>query len=409
MASVDLTRINSNIAALNTLNSLRDVNKNLALHQTRLASGKRINEAADDPAGLGLATKFQVRSDSLQVAVDNIGDAKNMLSVAEGGLNKINAILGKMRIKAEQAASDTLGATERTTIAADLSQYAREIDDIVNQTTWNGQNLLDGTADADFQTSADYDKYTNWTLSQAHDVQGSGSAGLGDLATVSGSSSALEVTDTGDILSAVTGNVARFTGMSELSTGTYTVALHLGSTDGSTADSYIQLLDSSGNPLTVDANGADGGLRDNKLTFAYDTAAASDLNFGNGLQLQVAAGLLTGDQTAATVSYTKSGSYSVSLADAAAARTYMDTVDTAIATVSTSISSIGAMMDRLTFKEDALAVGKINTEAAFNRIMNADMAQEQLEAVKFGILQQTATAMLAQTNTAPQSVLQLFR
>jgi flagellin len=399
MATVDLTRINSNIAALNTLNALRDVNKNLALHQTRLASGRRINEAADDPAGLGLATKFDVRASSLQQAIDNIGDAKNMLAVAEGGLNKINAILSKMRIKAEQAASETLGQTERDTIANDLAQYAREIDDIVDQTTWNGLALLDGTANFDFQTSADYDKYTTWVLNQAHNVEGTGTAGLGDLATVSGSSTA-SIVSNGGMLSSLSAGNSVFSGLRELSSGTYTVRLILGTSD------YLQLLDSNGNPVLVDADGQTGGLLDYKLSFTY--GGATTLDFGVGLKVGLSGGLQDGTYTA-TITYTKSGSYSVSLDSADAARTYMNKVDNAIKTVSASLANIGAMMDRLSFKEDALAVGKINTEAAYNRIMNADMALEQLEAVKFSILQQTATAMLAQTNVAPQSVLQLFR
>ncbi len=126
MATVDFTRINTNIAALNSLNTLRDVNKNLAIAQTRLATGRRINEAADDPAGLTLSTKFDVRAQGLQVAMDNIGDAKNLLAVGEGGLNKINEILAKMRAKAEAAASDTLGSTERATIKQDLENFAKE-------------------------------------------------------------------------------------------------------------------------------------------------------------------------------------------------------------------------------------------------------------------------------------------
>lgn len=409
MATADLTRINTNIAALNTLNALRDVNRTLAMHQARLSTGKRINEAADDPAGLTLATKFSVRAESLQRAMDNIGDAKNLLSVAEGGLKKINEILAKMRVKAEQAASETLGTAERNAIAQDLGQYAREIDDIVNQTTWNGQRLLDGTADFDFQTSADYDKYTNWVLSQSHDVQGSGVNGLGDLATVTGTSTAEETSDPGNWISAVSGGNATFSGLQELSSGTYTVKLVIGTTDGSERDSYIQLVDSNGNPVIVDADGSGGGLLDNKLTFAYNASSTYVVDFGNGLRITVASGLSAGNRQDATVTYTKSGTYSVSLADGAAARAYMNRVDQAIATVSASLSNIGAIMDRFTFKEDALAIGKVNTEAAFNRIMNADMAAEQLEAVKFQILQQTATAMLAQANSQPQAILQLFR
>ncbi len=289
MATIDFTRINTNIAALNALNTLREVNKNLALAQTRLSTGKRINEAADDPAGLTLATKLDVRATGMQVAIDNIGDAKNLLAVAEGGLKKINEILGKMRAKAELAANDALSSDERSDIANELAQYAQEIDDIVSTTLWNGQALLDGTADFDFQTGPVSSNYTEWSLNQAFDVQGTGTNGLGDLASVSG--------------------------------GTYTV------NDVSTA---------------------------------------------------------------------------------ASARAYMDTLDSAISTVSNALSEIGSMVARLTFKEDTLAIGKVNTQAAYNRIMNADMAQEQLNSVKYQILQQTAIAMLAQANLAPQSVLQLI-
>ena len=84
-------------------------------------------------------------------------------------------------------------------------------------------------------------------------------------------------------------------------------------------------------------------------------------------------------------------------------------LDSATTAISSRLQTVGALMDRLSFKEDALAISKVNTDAAHNRIMNADMAEEQLSAVKFQILQQTATTMLAQTNQAPQSIMQLFR
>ncbi|MHB0879188.1 MAG: flagellin, partial [Anaerolineae bacterium] len=120
MASADFTRIASNIGALNALYSLRKTNSSLGTHQARLATGKRINSAEEDPAGLSIATKMSARSQGLQVALDNISDSKNMLSVAEAGLSKVNDILVQMRTKAEQAASDTLGADERSAIQSQL-------------------------------------------------------------------------------------------------------------------------------------------------------------------------------------------------------------------------------------------------------------------------------------------------
>ncbi len=86
-----------------------------------------------------------------------------------------------------------------------------------------------------------------------------------------------------------------------------------------------------------------------------------------------------------------------------------DKLDTAIDTVSERLQTLGALSSRLSFKEENLASAQINTEAAYNRIMNADMAMSQLEATKYQILQQTATTMLAQANQAPQGLLSLFR
>lgn len=108
MPTVDYTRIAGNIGALNALNSLQLINNQLAIHQTRLATGKRINEAADDPAGLSLATTFDIRRQGLQTVLNGIGDAKNLLSTAEGGLRKIQDILVKMKNKALEARAGPL-------------------------------------------------------------------------------------------------------------------------------------------------------------------------------------------------------------------------------------------------------------------------------------------------------------
>ena len=89
----DANRIRSNIQALNVMQALRRVNNQVGMHQLRLATGRRINSAGDDPAGLTIATKLQSRNRILQQIFDNIGEAKNLMGVAEGGLSQINDIL----------------------------------------------------------------------------------------------------------------------------------------------------------------------------------------------------------------------------------------------------------------------------------------------------------------------------
>jgi flagellin len=146
MANVDITRVAGNIGALNALNSLQNINNTLAIHQARLASGKRLNESADDPAGLSLATTFDVRRQGLKTALNGIGDAKNLMATMEGGLRKVQDILVKMRNKAMEAKGDTIGDNERAAIFSQLKAFRNEIDDIVDQTQWNNENLLTGAS-----------------------------------------------------------------------------------------------------------------------------------------------------------------------------------------------------------------------------------------------------------------------
>ena len=87
----------------------------------------------------------------------------------------------------------------------------------------------------------------------------------------------------------------------------------------------------------------------------------------------------------------------------------MTTINNAVDTVKEGVADVGSFTARLTFKEEALTIAQTNTEAAYNRLMNADMASEQVNASKLMILQQTATAMLAQANMAPQFILSLFQ
>lgn len=287
--NVDPTRIAGNIGALNALNSLQYINENLALHQTRLATGKRINYAYEDPAGLNLATTFDVRRKGLEVVLRAIGDSRSLMSTAEGGLRKIQDIMIKLRAKTMEAVGDTIGVNERAAVQAQMDDYVAEIDQIVAQTQWNGVPLLSGSS-------------------------------------------------------------------ATAPTGT----LH----------------------FLVDPDGGSVGFEftNNQSFFAVNLDPAL-----------------------------VSGSASLSVATSDLAVQLSQKIDAALRKVMTGVMDVGAFTARLTFKEDTLRVQYINTESAYNRIMNANMAEEQVEASKFAILQQTATAMLAQANLAPQFLLALFQ
>ena len=152
----DLTRINSNLQALDALQNLHNTNHQLGIRQLRLATGERINRAEDDSAGYTISNKLEARVRGQAQALANIGDAKSLLTVAEGNLNSIMDILQTMKEKAVQAASDTMGTSERTAIKNEIDALSAEIDAMVNDATWNGTSVLSsGGSSFTFQVNAE--------------------------------------------------------------------------------------------------------------------------------------------------------------------------------------------------------------------------------------------------------------
>ncbi len=150
MSFGDLSRNNTNVQALGSLRTLQNTNNQLGMRQLRLATGSRLNRAEDDTAGYGIAKKLQAKVRGQAQALANIGDAKSMLTVAEGSLNSIMDILQNMKEKTIQAANDTLGASERTAIKSELDALSAEIDDIVADADFNGISLFSTGAQTTF-------------------------------------------------------------------------------------------------------------------------------------------------------------------------------------------------------------------------------------------------------------------
>ncbi|HID11299.1 MAG TPA: hypothetical protein EYP17_08380, partial [Candidatus Latescibacteria bacterium] len=178
-----------------------------------------------------------------------------------------------------------------------------------------------------------------------------------------------------------------------------------GSAAGATVT--IRLRDHNGDLVTIDADGATGGDVGTVLTTTISVGATGVfLDLGGGLVVSLN-GISTGTSEAALWSFdfTQAGN---SVSSQGNAQLFMEQIDTAISKVSEALGYIGAIQNRLSFQEASLSVAQTNTLASYNRIMNADMAYEQLEATKLQILQQTATVMLATANMMPQYVLALF-
>ncbi len=139
-------RINTNIGAMASARALQNSSNEQAKSYQRLASGSRITQAGDDAAGLAVSEKLKAQIRSLGQAERNANDGVSFVQVAEGGLNEIGNMLVRMRELAIQAASDTIGDTERGFVDKEIQQLKSEVDRISNVTTFNGTPLLNGEA-----------------------------------------------------------------------------------------------------------------------------------------------------------------------------------------------------------------------------------------------------------------------
>mgnify|MGYP001288649326 FL=1 len=145
--------INTNVGALQAARSSYSVNKSMEQSMERLASGKRVNGAADDAAGLAIANRLTAEINGINQGIRNASDAQGMLAVAEGALEQVHALLLRMRELAVQSANETNSSADRHHLQTEVAQLEAEIQRVVDDTTWAGITLLAGgfTSGATFQ------------------------------------------------------------------------------------------------------------------------------------------------------------------------------------------------------------------------------------------------------------------
>lgn len=145
-------RISTNVASVNAQRNLGNSQNQINNSMAQLASGSRINKAADDAAGLAISENLKAQIRSTRQANRNAQDGISLVQTAEGGLNEIGNIIVRLRELGIQAASDTVGDTERSFINTEVQQLKDEMQRIASVTTWGKTKLLDGsTPSYDFQ------------------------------------------------------------------------------------------------------------------------------------------------------------------------------------------------------------------------------------------------------------------
>jgi len=283
--------INTNVNSLAAQNAVNVNARSLSKAMEQLSTGKRINGARDDAAGLSISQIMTAQIRGLNMAVRNANDGISLLQTADGAMIEQSNMLQRMRELAVQAGSDTVTASQKGYLQNEFTALRNEINRIGANTQWNDRNLLDGTGG----------------------IEGGG--------------------------------------------GVY--KFQVGSITGATST------------ISVDIPNA-------KSTGGTGTAIYSAIN--------------SDDISAA-------GGASIAITN----------LDTALAAANLARSKIGAGINQLTYAADNLSNISMNTAASRSRIEDTDYATASTELARTQIIQQAATAMLAQANQSPQSVLALLK
>lgn len=385
--------INTNIASMTAQRSFLDSNAALETAFERLATGKRVNSASDDAAGLAIGKDLEARVSGLNQAVRNVNDGISMVQIAEGALDEVNTILQKMRDLAVQASNDSLSSTERGYIDTEQAKLSASIDEAVAQAKFNSTALFttgsSGTTSFTIQDGADNNETMSITTTNiSSTILG---VGAGDIQSTHASFRLEGITDT-------------MVGLEDDGSTALTVAFVYGS--GGSYDADDATVNLTLNGRTTEDVAAALNASDNSVVSRYTYTVDGDTVIGTA----DASG--THDITTVTIDGAVATTTSVatgSTVTAAGTNAGIQAIDDAMAAVALNRSGLGATQAQLESTVRNLTNVAENTAAAASRIMDTDYAAETANLTKAQILQQAATSVLAQANAQPQAVLALLQ
>ncbi|MFZ5632102.1 MAG: flagellin [Bacillota bacterium] len=419
-------RINHNIAALNTYRQLSANNVIVAKSLEKLSSGYRINRSADDAAGLAISEKMRGQIRGLDQATRNSQDGISMLQTAEGALNEAHSILQRMRELAVQAANDTNTAADRAEIQKEIDALVEEIDRIGNTTEFNTKKLLNGAMGEAVAAA------TNAHLSGTEiiRVEGGGiAASTAQLVSLADTNSNVFGISSGDVFTItakigdtyVSATLTNTNGTHTLLDLFATITNDFGFNSGSagidaSGNLYVSGDDGLANDIgaiTITVKDSSGNIRtaatDALSAFdKYRSAADKRADGTNTLLI----GANQGQTMTINIEDMRSSSLGINglkVETKSQAEISIKAIDEATAKVSGQRSELGAIQNRLEHTIANLGVASENLTAAESQIRDVDMAKEMMQFTKNNILTQAATAMLAQANQMPQTVLSLLR
>ncbi len=397
-------RINQNNLAINAYRNLSTNNMSLGKSLEKLSSGFRINRAADDASGLVISQNLRAQVGGLRQATRNAQDGISVVQTAEGALSEVHNILGRVRDLAVQAANTgSNDADARSAAQAEIDALTAEVTRISDKTAFGGQNLLDGSYGVTAGQVSAFDSDGDVTFASGDTLNvtvtgGSGSAVSVALntGTFSGANAAEAIESSIRTALAASGNAVEQAAAQNIEVSYEALGAGGVFTVSNTGGADVAIADGTGTPL------ADSG--------AAGLAGTASAATGSGGTFQIGAN--AGDTVSVSIGDLDATALGVNALDVtteAGAAAAITAVDNAIKTVSNERGDLGALQNRFESMINNLQVTTENLVASESRIRDTDMAAEMTNFTKSQILSQASTAMLAQANQVPQSVLSLLR
>ncbi|OED41059.1 hypothetical protein ACH42_14985 [Endozoicomonas sp. (ex Bugula neritina AB1)] len=387
--------INASTTALVAQNDLTNTQNALSDNMLQLSTGKRINSAADDAAGLQITNRMETQISGLDQAQRNATDATSMAQTAEGALQETTDILNRVNDLALQSVNDSNSMADRAAIQNEVDQLIKEVDDIASDTNFAGQDLLNGTS---------------FTFQVGTDASDTISIDIGDM---SADKLGANVTtyDYADNVTAAATAGALVTDAGNNLDGDQTVVLNtaegeqeIGLSNGMSTQEVEEEIEGvlGGNVTVASAT--------NAATIAFDANVAKYIDI-NGISTKNSAG---GEQMAEVDVSKEVGTPSfetvkeIDLSSQDGATGALMVLEGALAQVDAERAELGAFQNRMDSKIDNMANIEENMSAAQSQMLDADFAQQTTEMTSNQMLMQSGASVLSQAKTMPQYATQLM-
>ena len=373
-------KVNSNIQAMFAQSILSANEEKMAKSTQKMSSGYKLNRAMDNPAGMAITNRMRAQLSSLERATKNSKNAINAIQTAEGALSEIESMLQRMNELSIQGSNGTMSSSDRLAIQEEVDQLVSEINRISKNTTYNSQNLLDGTQDLKAFSGLSKDI----SIRNYNELMDVGkykiSIGAGGLVT--------SLTKDGATIDIAAQEVVEFVDK-----------------DGNTTGYSTKIHTANGAELTFETKG-DSGATNVELDITGYGGMKIQVGAEEGQEIQV----VIPEVSLRTLNFVDlDGNRTLDLRTEEGATKAISQIASAIDYVSAARSKLGAYQNRIENTVTNLDVTTENLTESYSTIKDIDMAEGMVEYTTLQVLIQAGTSMVAQANEQPQQALQLLQ